>query len=148
MTSVRDRLGHLKAILRTENANLEQLEKQKRVTEEDIAESQNALVELQKELQELQEILDVKTRALEQVKRTTAKATKALDLALKEIASMVYPISPSLALSTDCFIQNDEIEKLASLRSNTYRKCRMEGVKLPLLEGHLKNVPMEEVRYT
>ena len=41
--------------------------------------------------------------------------------------------------------QNDEIEKLALERSSIYRKCRVEEVKLPLLQGHLKNVPMEEV---
>ncbi|KAJ3905524.1 hypothetical protein F5879DRAFT_736868 [Lentinula edodes] len=29
-------------------------------------------------------------------------------------------------------------------RSTTYRKCRLEEIKLPLLEGNLKNVPMEE----
>jgi structural maintenance of chromosome 1 len=44
------------------------------------------------------------------------------------------------------FSQNDEIEKLALERSATYRKCRLEDIKLPLLEGNLKNVSMEEVR--
>lgn len=42
-------------------------------------------------------------------------------------------------------MQNDEIEKLALERSALYRKCRLEEIKLPLLEGNLKNVPMEEV---
>jgi hypothetical protein len=28
-----------------------------------------------------------------------------------------------------------------------YRKCRLEEIDLPLLEGHLKNVPMEEVQF-
>ena len=41
--------------------------------------------------------------------------------------------------------QNDEIEKLGLERSSIYRKCRLEEIKLPLLEGHLKNVPMDEV---
>jgi len=41
--------------------------------------------------------------------------------------------------------QNDEIEKLALDRSSIYRKCRLEEISLPLLEGNLKNVPMEEV---
>ena len=27
-----------------------------------------------------------------------------------------------------------------------YRKCRLEDIKLPLVAGNLKNVPMEEVR--
>ena len=41
--------------------------------------------------------------------------------------------------------KNDEIEKLALDRSSIYRKCRLEEIPLPLLEGNLKNVPMEEV---
>lgn len=44
------------------------------------------------------------------------------------------------------FFQNDEIEKLALERSASYRKCRLEDVRLPLLRGNLKNVPMEEVK--
>lgn len=43
------------------------------------------------------------------------------------------------------FPQNDEIEKLALERSSLYRKCRLEEIKLPLLEGNLRNVPIEEV---
>lgn len=43
------------------------------------------------------------------------------------------------------FDQNDEIEKFALERSSIYRKCRVEEVRVPLLKGHLKNVPMEEV---
>lgn len=48
-------------------------------------------------------------------------------------------------LWVNVFDQNDEIEKFALERSSIYRKCRVEEVRLPLLRGHLKNVPMEEV---
>jgi hypothetical protein len=27
-----------------------------------------------------------------------------------------------------------------------YRKCRLEDIKLPLITGNLRNVPMEEVK--
>jgi len=40
--------------------------------------------------------------------------------------------------------RNDNIEKLALERSSIYRKCRLEETDIPLLEGNLKNVPMEE----
>ena len=43
--------------------------------------------------------------------------------------------------------QNDEIERLGLERSGLYRKCRLEEIKLPLVSGNLKNVPMEEVRH-
>lgn len=42
-------------------------------------------------------------------------------------------------------LQNDEIEKFSLERSSLYRKCRLEEIKLPLLSGNLKHVPMEEV---
>lgn len=85
---------------------------------------------MKEELATLQEVLEEKTKAVEQVKKTTSKAAKVLDQALKEIA-----------------IANDEIEKLALDRSSIYRKCRLEEIKLPLKEGNLKNVPMEEVGF-
>jgi structural maintenance of chromosome 1 len=44
-------------------------------------------------------------------------------------------------------IQNDEIEKRSLERSSIYRKCRLEEMKLPLIRGNLKNIPMEEARY-
>jgi structural maintenance of chromosome 1 len=44
--------------------------------------------------------------------------------------------------------QNDEIERLGLERSGLYRKCRLEEIKLPLVSGNLKNVPMEEVRHS
>lgn len=53
-----------------------------------------------------------------------------------------YFLNPS---DTDDEIQNDEIEKLALERSSIYRKCRLEEIRLPLLAGNLRNVPMEEV---
>lgn len=42
-------------------------------------------------------------------------------------------------------LQNDEIEKLGLERSAIYRRCRLEEIKLPLIEGNLRHVPMEEV---
>jgi structural maintenance of chromosome 1 len=41
-------------------------------------------------------------------------------------------------------MQNGEIEKLGLERSIIYRRCRMEEIRVPLLKGNLKNVPMEE----
>ncbi|KAJ7032498.1 condensin complex subunit SMC1 [Mycena alexandri] len=110
-----------------QEANLVKLEQQKAAAQEEISDSEDAIGVLREELSGLQEGLDEKTKNVEQVKRTTTKASKVLDQALKEIAS-----------------KNDEIEKSALERSSIYRKCRLEEIKLPLLQGNLKNVPMEE----
>ncbi|KAJ7497178.1 condensin complex subunit SMC1 [Mycena latifolia] len=122
-----ERLTHLDKTLSTEQANLVKLEEEKQAAQEDISESEDAIGVLREELSGLQEVLDEKTKNVEQVKKTATKASKVLDQALKEIAS-----------------KNDEIEKSALERSSIYRKCRLEEIKLPLLQGNLKNVPMEE----
>jgi structural maintenance of chromosome 1 len=99
---------------------------------------------LKADVGEHQEVLDEKTKVVEQVKRTTTKAGRALDQTLKDISSCVGGFLLS-RMWVDVFDQNDEIEKFALERSSIYRKCRVEEVRLPLLKGHLKNVPMEEV---
>ncbi|KAF5378785.1 hypothetical protein D9615_006938 [Tricholomella constricta] len=127
LRAARERLTHLETVLATEQANLVNHESQKDTLKEEIVVYETAIEDLKEELAEIQETLEEKTKTVEAVKKTTTKASKVLDLALKEIATC-----------------NDEIEKLALERSSIYRKCRLEEIKLPLLEGNLKNVPMEE----
>lgn len=55
----------------------------------DIGNSEDAIAELRDDLTAQQEVLDEKARTVDQVKRTTSKASKALEQALKEIATMV-----------------------------------------------------------
>jgi structural maintenance of chromosome 1 len=65
------------------------LEEQKEAAQEDISESETAIGVLREDLSGLQETLEEKTKNVEQVKKTTTKASKVLDQALKEIASKV-----------------------------------------------------------
>ncbi|KIM86142.1 hypothetical protein PILCRDRAFT_334633 [Piloderma croceum F 1598] len=127
MKATTERLTMLETTSKAEQATLSKLEEQKQAIQNEIAEIENAITMLQEELKGLNDILEDKTKTVEQVKRTTSKAAKGLDQALKEIGS-----------------KNDEIEKLALDRSSIYRRCRLEEIPLPLLEGNLKNVPMEE----
>ncbi|KAJ7068585.1 condensin complex subunit SMC1 [Mycena amicta] len=127
LTSIDDRLVNVEKTVSTEEGNLETLQEQKEAAKREIEEAEEAVSELKEELTGLQETLDEKTKKVEEVKKTTGKAGKQLDQALKEIAT-----------------KNDEIEKSALDRSAIYRKCRLEEIRLPLLQGNLKNVPMEE----
>ncbi|KAF8957847.1 condensin complex subunit SMC1 [Flammula alnicola] len=127
LTTARERLARLDTLIDAERVNLTKLEEQKSAAERDIELSEASVEKLKEELGALQETLEEKTKAVEQVKKTALKASKVLDQALKEIA-----------------VCNDEIEKLALERSAVYRKCRLEEIQLPLLEGNLKHVPMEE----
>ncbi|KAF8630781.1 hypothetical protein AX15_002729 [Amanita polypyramis BW_CC] len=127
LEAARERLAHLDNVLQTERANLEKLKAQKIQVQREIESLGDQVEGLKEDAAEHQEVLDEKTKAVEQVKRTTMKAGRVLDQALKDISTC-----------------NDEIEKLALERSSIYRKCRVEEVRLPLVQGHLKNVPMEE----
>lgn len=64
-----------------------------RLIEEDITESENAIVALRDELKGLNDILEDRTKTVEQVEHTTSKAAKGLDQALKDISSKVAYIS-------------------------------------------------------
>ncbi|KAE9404591.1 condensin complex subunit SMC1 [Gymnopus androsaceus JB14] len=123
----RERLSHLEGLVETEEVTLASLRERKQTVEQELADLEEGISAHKEELGELQEVLDEKTKVVEQAKRTASKSSKGLDQALKEIST-----------------RNDEIEKLAMERSATYRKCRLEEIKLPLLEGNLRNVPMEE----
>ncbi|KAF4618816.1 hypothetical protein D9613_009734 [Agrocybe pediades] len=127
LDGIRNRLERLDTLINTERANLAKLEEQKVAAEEDIASQESIVSTLKEELVGLQENLGEKSKVVDQVKKGALKASKLLDQALKEIAA-----------------HNDEIEKYALERSAIYRKCRLDEIQLPLLEGNLKNVPMEE----
>ncbi|KAJ7598927.1 condensin complex subunit SMC1 [Mycena floridula] len=123
----KERLSHLETVVETEQNNLVELKAQRDAVQKELDRSDAAIDTLREELSGLQETLDEKSKVVEQAKRTAGKATKALDQALKEIT-----------------IKNDEIEKLSLERSSIYRKCRLEEIDLPLVQGNLKSVPLEE----
>ncbi|KAK7467271.1 Structural maintenance of chromosomes protein 1 [Stygiomarasmius scandens] len=127
LKSAQDRLSQLEALLKTEQANLVNLNSQKGAIQDELTAAEESISELKEELTRLQETLDERSKEVEQAKRKASKTSKVLEQALKEISTM-----------------NDEIEKLALERSAIYRRCRLEEIKLPLLRGNLKNVPMEE----
>lgn len=72
---------------------------------------------------------DTAAAAVDAARDSSRKAQRSLDKALKEIS-----------------VWNDEIEKSGANRTAIYRKCRMDEIDLPLEEGDLANVPIEEVR--
>ncbi|EIN08250.1 hypothetical protein PUNSTDRAFT_52701 [Punctularia strigosozonata HHB-11173 SS5] len=127
LKTMRERLLALQNIVKNEITNLEKLQASKQTTEQELMDAEEAIDKLNEELKALKDVLDTHTQTVEQAKRAASKANKTLEQALKEITT-----------------KNDEIEKLGLERSTIYRKCRMENIKLPLLQGNLKNVPMEE----
>lgn len=79
-------------MVRTEEANLVKLESQKDAVQTDISQAERAILKLREELTSLQITLDERSKVVDQVKKTTSKASKVLDLALKEITTKVWTI--------------------------------------------------------
>ena len=42
-------------------------------------------------------------------------------------------------------LQNDTLERLMNERFAIYRRCKMDQIELPLLEGDLSQISMDEV---
>lgn len=89
LAQVEERMDRLEAIIHAEEANIERLKIQKITQEKEIKALEGDLLRLREELESSQEILDEKTKALDEAKRTGLKVSKVLDQALKEIATWV-----------------------------------------------------------
>ncbi|KIY53050.1 condensin complex subunit SMC1 [Fistulina hepatica ATCC 64428] len=127
LEGTQDRLARLQATIDKEEVTLQQLQTKKEEGQRELDDTEAGINTLKERLDHLQEDLDQKTKATEEARKVHAKVARVLDQALKDIS-----------------LKNNQIEKLALGRSSIYRKCRLEEVKLPLLVGNLKNVPMEE----
>ena len=92
-------------MITTEEANIERYHASQNAIQTEIGEAEEAIVELQAELKELNEDLEEKTKAVEQVKRTTLKSSKALDQALKEITTRVSAYASIRWSGPYCWLQ-------------------------------------------
>ena len=89
LKSSRERLSQLDNILQVDQANLEKHEAQKAQIQREIIGLEEQLDNLKEQVAGHQAVLDEKTKTVEQVKKTTMKAAKVLDQALKDISSCV-----------------------------------------------------------
>jgi structural maintenance of chromosome 1 len=64
---------------------------------------------------------------VEEAREATRKSQKSLDRVLKDIATW-----------------NDDVQRGSSERHAIYRRCRLEDIALPLVEGRLDKVSLEE----
>ncbi|OJT14387.1 Structural maintenance of chromosomes protein 1 [Trametes pubescens] len=105
-------------------------EQQLRVTEERLKPYEDII---KFEGENLAKLEDEKTAAQEEI----AEAEEAIQTLQDDLKALAEELEEKTK-------KNDEIEKLGLERSAIYRKCRLDEIKLPLLTGNLKNVPMEE----
>jgi structural maintenance of chromosome 1 len=142
---LQERLDGLEKAIIADTLSLETHERNLQAAQLDVEEAGNTVEQLRDELKDLSASLEEKSKELDSAKRQFDKANKVLEKVLKEISSRVSVLIVAPIKELTISHQNDDIEKLAASRSSIYRKCRLEGIDLPLDEGSLNNVPMEEV---
>lgn len=89
LRNARERLQTVNALAETEETTISRLNEQKDAAEAEIVEAEAVITTLKEELSGITDVLDEKTKALDAVKKTTSRASKGVDLTLKDIASLV-----------------------------------------------------------
>lgn len=103
LQTTEQRVQTINDMITTEEANIARYHESQETIQNEIREAEEAITELQDELKELTEDLEEKTKVVEQVKRTTLKSSKALDQALKEIATRVSAYTNAAFLRPHCW---------------------------------------------
>jgi structural maintenance of chromosome 1 len=125
--TTRERLAQLESTKRNEERNVKKLLVDKVTVEEELEGLQADIDRQRTKLENAITKFEEATAAVEDAREAARRTQKALDKALKEIAGW-----------------NDDIERSSSDRHAIYRKCRLDGIDLPLVSGSLARVPIED----
>ncbi|KAK4053210.1 Structural maintenance of chromosomes protein 1 [Microbotryomycetes sp. JL221] len=127
LESTNARLETVQTTADQQQKSIDRLQQDRQTLLDQLEQVEREIDELRTELEQLQTVVDDKNKELEIVRSSGSKSAKALDKVLKEIANC-----------------NDEIERLTGERYSIYRRCKLEEIELPLLEGDLSTVPIDE----
>ncbi|KAM0787898.1 hypothetical protein ACM66B_003947 [Microbotryomycetes sp. NB124-2] len=127
LANTRSRLETLQATADREQRAIARLQGERETKVQQLDVIGQDIAALKGEHAALQAVVDEKNAALDKLRASGSKTAKALDSALKEIAHC-----------------NDEIERLGAERYTVYRRCKLEEIDLPLLQGSLERVPIDE----
>ena len=151
---IQERVDSLEATAQKHRLALERLDGERDAKQGEIEHLEQEVKDLGVVLDQLKETLVDKQTDLEQARKAGGKASRALDQALKEVATAVRQLlslsfcslSAGHVLTLEHRAQNDDIERLSSERFTLYRRCKLEEIDLPLTKGRLDDIPIEEVR--
>ncbi|CEH19151.1 cohesin complex subunit psm1 [Ceraceosorus bombacis] len=97
--------------------------------------------ELEAQIQELQERIEQVNERLAELREQQQQRLKALSEAKKNEILANKTLGAKVTEISRC---NDVIEKLSAERSSIYRRCRLEEIDLPLKQGSLSSIPLED----
>lgn len=146
LDGTRERLQRLRATVERERHNLEdKLESDLAALQAEIREAEAQVEELRTDLEHLEKEVEEKSTAVSTVRKDYNKASRALDEVSKDISGWVSSSRGEDGSRLNLVLQRDEMESAASERYSIYRKCRLEDIQIPLLDGDLAAVPITEV---
>lgn len=126
--TLNDRVKNMEVTLRRHEQDVQAFQQEKSDIEEALGEDQDQLEALQETLEEIKVTHAEKSKKVAEVKQELQKRSKDIDSRLKEISNL------------EATVQKNSAGKLALLR-----RCKLEQIQIPLVEGSLDDIPNEDV---
>lgn len=121
------RVQQIKMSLERLEADIKSYEEEKAAIEEALGADQDELEALQESLEEVKEEQGKKAEKVNEAKQEVQKRSKDIDSRLKAISAL-----------------EAEIQKNSASRFALLRRCKLEQVQIPLVEGSLDDLPNED----
>lgn len=122
------RVDSIKANVHQDLQLLEQLKSEKAIIEENISLIKKDIADIQAKIDARANTVDAKLRTVTSCRTNVTEANKAVEKSRRIVNTL-----------------SSNIERFQTSRFNLLRNCKLESIELPLLEGSLENIPLEEV---
>ncbi|KAF4121778.1 structural maintenance of chromosome 1 [Geosmithia morbida] len=121
------RIKKVQNLIRSLSRDIKSFAQQKTEIEEELNQVQAELEALRETLEEYKEELTERAQRVTEAKAELQRRSKGIDSRLREITQL-----------------ESEVQKSNSAKLGLLRRCRLEQIQIPLLNGNLDNLPVED----
>ncbi|KNC97909.1 uncharacterized protein SPPG_06900 [Spizellomyces punctatus DAOM BR117] len=126
--STEERIHKMESIMVSDRESIAQLEQERTAREAEKATLANEIEEASEQLDSVKQLMEEKGTAVSKVKKQIQKLQKEVEGSSKSMAA-----------------KESEIEKLSADKFSIFRKCKLEEIKLPFLEGSLDDLSLDQL---
>lgn len=119
-------LARIKAAIAEDREALDKLDEDRNGKVEELEAVETEISALNEQLKDLRATYDVRSNLVNEFKRAANSKQKEVDAIFKRIAD-----------------KESGVEKLNNERFSTFQRCKLEGIRLPLAEGSLNDLPLQ-----
>ena len=143
--STNEAFAKISAALTEDQTSLKKLQDDKATKQANVQEIESDISDLVQQLEELSSNHEMRSNVVEEFKRATTAKQKEVDSMGRRIAEKVTSCCSAFIFLRlmFCYLQESAIEKLNNERYSIFQRCKLEGIKLPLLEGSLGDIPSQ-----